>query len=547
MRTGRPGATARLAPHRLAPPVGLGQPAADQRRGDLARGVRAAHPVVVVVDGGDLAVQRVEEHATGALHLGQLGHRPILARRWNSRAPAPVLLRCGEDPGARARAARPTLAEHRRRRPDARGSPRQDRPARLLDVLLRQLPARARRAAGAGGALRRRAGDDRGALAEVRARGGSGRRRGRGGALRGAPPRARRPRVAHLGRLRRAGVADARRDRPAGLRRRADVRGGPRARARRAHRRARRRARRRVAPRGRPVRRAARAHDRAPLPRQGHRAPRRHLPGFRHRPPPARRAGARPGHGATTDRHRRARAGGRDDRPVQRAAGSAPAPGRRRARGRQRQPRLAPGPARRRRGEHRGGHRCATARPRRAGRDRGRAVDAVGRGLVGRARGGGDGGQPPALDLGPGHRHDSRVGGYDQRGAARRAARRGVLRPAVRARRRGRGAVGGRRRDLRAARGARDAGRHRRRPGPLRLRPPRRAADAALLQHPLGVAVLPDGSVASPTRTTARSAATTRRRARSPPWRTVWPSPATSSSTTGAATRWWSSSRPHTG
>ena len=36
-------------------------------------------------------------------------------------------------------------------------------------------------------------------------------------------------------------------------------------------------------------------------------------------------------------------------------------------------------------------------------------------------------------------------------------------------------AVGGRRRDVRAARGAGGAGRHRRRAGPVRLRPPRRA------------------------------------------------------------------------
>ena len=56
------------------------------------------------------------------------------------------------------------------------GPARQDRAARLLDLLLRQLPARPGRAASARGEVRRRARDRRRALAEVRARGGPGRR-----------------------------------------------------------------------------------------------------------------------------------------------------------------------------------------------------------------------------------------------------------------------------------------------------------------------------------------------------------------------------------
>ena len=44
-------------------------------------------------------------------------------------------------------------------------------------------------------------------------------------------------------------------------------------------------------------------------------------------------------------------------------------------------------------------------------------------------------------------------------------------------------------------------------------------ADKALTQHPLGVCVLPDGSVRSPTRTTTRCAGSTRRPGWSPRWR----------------------------
>jgi len=90
VRAGRPVAARGLAPHRLALPVRRGEPAPDQRRGDLPRSVRAAHPVVGVVDCGDLTVQRSDEHAPRALHLGQFGHRPILARLRNSRAPTAV-------------------------------------------------------------------------------------------------------------------------------------------------------------------------------------------------------------------------------------------------------------------------------------------------------------------------------------------------------------------------------------------------------------------------------------------------------------------------
>nr|WP_284289063.1 hypothetical protein [Angustibacter aerolatus] len=48
----------------------------------------------------------------------------------------------------RAPSDRPRLAEHRRPAADAGRAARQDRAARLLDLLLRELPARARRACG---------------------------------------------------------------------------------------------------------------------------------------------------------------------------------------------------------------------------------------------------------------------------------------------------------------------------------------------------------------------------------------------------------------
>ena len=65
-----------------------------------------------------------------------------------------------------------------------------------------------------------------------------------------------------------------------------------------------------------------------------------------------------------------------------------------------------------------------------------RAVEPLGRGLVAGPGLGRDGRHPPALDLRPAHRR--RRGGrrHHQRGAARRPARRGVVRPDLRARRR---------------------------------------------------------------------------------------------------------------
>nr|WP_284289064.1 hypothetical protein [Angustibacter aerolatus] len=75
--------------------------------------------------------------------------------------------------------------------------------------------------AAAGGRVRRRAGDRGRALAEVRARGGRRRAGRRRRAVRRAPPGARRPGARHVVGVRRAGLADARRGRPRGLRRRA--------------------------------------------------------------------------------------------------------------------------------------------------------------------------------------------------------------------------------------------------------------------------------------------------------------------------------------
>ena len=88
----------------------------------------------------------------------------------------------------------------------------------------------------AGGEAPRHRGDRRGALAEVRARGGAPGGGGRRGAVRGAPPGARRPGAGHLEAVRGAGLADAGRDRPRGVRRRAARRRGARARDRAARR-----------------------------------------------------------------------------------------------------------------------------------------------------------------------------------------------------------------------------------------------------------------------------------------------------------------------
>ena len=184
---------------------------------------------------------------------------------------------------------------------------RPDRRPRLLDLLLRQLPARPRRAAPAGGAVRRRAGPHRRALAEVRARGRPGRARRRGRALRRAPPGARRPRARDLAGLHRPRLADARRHRPRGLRRRLDVGRGPRPglavlvdelidehAAKGTLRRG-----------DAPVRPAAAGRHRAALPRQGGRAARRLVHRLRHRPPPGRRTSSRTCHRARPGSGRR--------------------------------------------------------------------------------------------------------------------------------------------------------------------------------------------------------------------------------------------------
>ncbi len=82
---------------------------------------------------------------------------------------------CGDRTRPGPRAARPGLAQHRRRDVLDRRAARPVRAAGLLDLLLRQLPARHRRAAAAGGEVRRGARRGRRALAEVRARGRPGR------------------------------------------------------------------------------------------------------------------------------------------------------------------------------------------------------------------------------------------------------------------------------------------------------------------------------------------------------------------------------------
>ena len=74
-----------LQPHRLAAAVGVEQPAADERVGDLARRVRAADVRVGVVDGDDLAVQRaLGDQRAGSLDLGQLRHRRARVERGSS-------------------------------------------------------------------------------------------------------------------------------------------------------------------------------------------------------------------------------------------------------------------------------------------------------------------------------------------------------------------------------------------------------------------------------------------------------------------------------
>ena len=127
-----------------------------------------------------------------------------------------------------------------------------------------------------------------------------------------------------------------------------------------------------------------------------------------------------------------------------------------------------------------------------------RAVEPVGRGLVAGPGLGGDGRRAPALDVRPAHRRDRGRRRHHQRGAARRAARRGVVRADVGAGARPGTGCGSRTARPRACATSRTAAVHTvRRHRAVRLRLPATASRrTALLQHPLGVTVLPDGSVA---------------------------------------------------
>ena len=136
------------------------------------------------------------------------------------------------------------MVEHRRTGAEAGRLPGPLSVAGFLDLLLHQLPARAGRVAAAGGEVRRCAGRRRACTRR------SSRTRRTGRAGRAAverygvrPPGARRPGADHLAALHGPGLADARAGRPGGLRRRAVLRRGPRARPGRAARRADRRAR----------------------------------------------------------------------------------------------------------------------------------------------------------------------------------------------------------------------------------------------------------------------------------------------------------------
>ena len=174
--------------------------------------------------------------------------------------------------------------------------PRSRRRVGLLDLLLRQLPPRPRRATARGSALPRCADDHRRALAEVRARGGPRRARRSRRAVCRPPPRARRPRADDVAGLHRPRVADAGRRRPRGLRRRLDVRRGPRPRSRRPRRRAHRGAHGQGHPpaRRRPLRAAADGRHGAALPRQGRCPAGRVGRRVRHREPPGRAPRVRP-------------------------------------------------------------------------------------------------------------------------------------------------------------------------------------------------------------------------------------------------------------
>ena len=279
---------------------------------------------------------------------------------------------------------------------------RQDRAARLLDLLLHQLPARPRRAAPARGAVRRRAGHRRRALAEVRAR-------GRPEALAAAVERygVRHPVLDD------PDLDDLAGSTPSAPGRRwslvdpegyvvAQLSGEGHAHALDAlvaelvaeH-----EAQGHAAPRRRAVRR--RRRRRRPtlrFPGKAVVAARRHPAGRRHRAPPAGRARRRRRDRAAPDRHRRARAAS-TARPTRRGSASrracaccrprSPAEvGLRRGRRRHRQPRAARGAARRRRGPHGRRHRRAVDAGRTEQRpgDAVRALVAVGRRLVATAR-----------------------------------------------------------------------------------------------------------------------------------------------------------------
>ena len=178
------------------------------------------------------------------------------------------------------------------------------RAARLLDVLLHQLPARPRRAAPDRGGVRRRAGRHRRPLAEVRARGRPGRRWSAAVERYGVHhPVLDDPELTDLAGLHRAGLADAGAGRPRGLRRRAVRRRGSRARDRRAAGDARRGAPDRRARSSRATRRTSRRSS-SPT---DLRFPAKAVP-----LPDGRRAGRRrrPRRGRAADRRRRRRAAG---------------------------------------------------------------------------------------------------------------------------------------------------------------------------------------------------------------------------------------------
>ncbi len=171
---------------------------------------------------------------------------------------------------------------------------------------------------------------------------------------------------------------------------------------------------------------------------------------------------------------------------------------------RHRQPRAARGAPGRRRGvdrRRRPARSCARRiAPADGHRRRSRLLDALGRRLVGRA-----GRWSPwraATSCGPSTRSRRRRGAARDRGrgAARRRPGRGVLRPAVRARGRRRRAVGGDA-ETSALRTVDRAAGHGRPRASGRGCSTSACSTAGLrrrprLQHPLGVAVLPDGSVA---------------------------------------------------